>query len=53
MNTEVAYEPVPTLLVAATRKMYVVPFVKPVTVADVAVEVPSANVVQFVASVEY
>jgi hypothetical protein len=36
----------PTLLVAATRKTYVVPFVKPVTVVDTAVEVPSANVVQ-------
>jgi hypothetical protein len=31
---------------AATRKTYAVPLVNPVTVAVVAVDVPSANVVQ-------
>ena len=36
--------PVPTLLIALTRNVYEVPFVKPVTVALVDVEVPSANV---------
>ena len=40
------YELVPMALTAATRKMYAVPFVRPVTVADVAVDTPSANVVQ-------
>ena len=39
------YEPVPTALTAATRKTYAVPFERPVTVVEVAVEVPSANVV--------
>jgi hypothetical protein len=39
------YAPVPTLLIAATRKTYAVPFVSPVTVALVAVDVPSAKVV--------
>ena len=38
--------PVPAALVALTRNVYDVPFVKPVTVADAEVEVPSANVVQ-------
>jgi hypothetical protein len=37
--------PVPAALVALTRNVYDVPFVKPVTVADADVEVPSANVV--------
>ena len=36
--------PVPATLVALTRNVYDVPFVKPVTVADADVEVPSANV---------
>ena len=35
--------PVPTLLVALTRNVYEVPFVKPVTVAEAVAEVPSAN----------
>jgi hypothetical protein len=33
-------------LVALTRNVYDVPFVKPITVADADVEVPSANVDQ-------
>jgi hypothetical protein len=37
--------PVPAALVALTRNVYDVAFVKPVTVADADVEVPSANVV--------
>jgi hypothetical protein len=37
--------PVPATLVALTRNVYEVPFVKPVTIADADVEVPSANVV--------
>ena len=40
--------PVPTSFTAATLKMYAVPFESPVTVADVDVEVPSANGVQVV-----
>jgi hypothetical protein len=36
--------PVPPALFAATRKRYSVPLVRPVTVTDVAVDVPSANV---------
>ena len=39
------YSPVPTALTAATRKTYPVPLVSPVTVALVAADVPSANVV--------
>ena len=35
---------VPTELTALTRKLYSVPFVRPVTVADVVVRVPSLNV---------
>ena len=38
-------EPVPAALVADTRKLYDVPLVRPVTVAEVDVEVPSENVV--------
>ena len=38
--------PVPAALVALTRNMYDVPFVKPVTVAAAIVDVPSANVDQ-------
>jgi hypothetical protein len=37
--------PCPTALMAETRKLYAVPFVKPVTVAVMFVEVPSENVV--------
>jgi len=37
--------PVPTTLTAATRNEYLLPFVKPVTIADVAFDTPSANVV--------
>jgi hypothetical protein len=39
------YAPVPTAFTAATRKTYAVPLVSPVTVALVAVDVASANVV--------
>ena len=35
--------PVPTEFTADTRKSYDVPFVSPVTVAEVAVDVPSEN----------
>ena len=38
--------PVPTEFCALTRKMYCVPFVRPVTEADVELDVPSLNVVQ-------
>jgi hypothetical protein len=38
------YAPVPAELTAATRNTYAVPLVRPVTVALVAVDVPSANV---------
>jgi len=37
--------PVPAALVALTRNVYDVPFVKPVTVVAAVVDVPSANVV--------
>ena len=40
-----AVTPVPTAFVALTRNVYAVPFVKPVTVAEAVVEVPSANTV--------
>jgi hypothetical protein len=39
------YAPVPTPFTAATRNTYAVPLVSPVTVAEVAVDVPSLNVV--------
>jgi hypothetical protein len=39
------YVPTAAPLTAATLKTYAVPFVKLVTVADVVVDVPSANVV--------
>jgi hypothetical protein len=42
----VEYAPVPTAFTAATRKMYAVPLVSPVTVAEVASDVLSLNVVQ-------
>ena len=44
--------PVPAALVALTRNVYAVPFVKPVTVADAVVDVPSANTVYVVPSVD-
>ena len=40
--------PLPELLAAETLKIYGVPFVRPVTVAVVLVDVPSANVDQLV-----
>ena len=40
-----AVAPVPTAFVALTRNVYAVPFVKPVTVAEAVVDVPSANTV--------
>ena len=39
-------DPVPTVFVAETRKSYSDPLVSEVTVVEVAVDVPSANVVQ-------
>ena len=42
--------PVPAALVALTLNVYGVPFVKPVTVADPDVDVPSANIVHVVLS---
>ena len=45
-------DPVPAALDALTRNVYAVPFVKPVTVALSNVDVPSANVVHVVPSVE-
>ena len=39
------YAPVPAALIAATRNTYAVPLVRPVTVALVAVDVPSEKVV--------
>ena len=48
------YVPVPMLFLPATLKMYAVPFVKPVTVTDVAVETVSVKVVQLLPlSLEY
>ena len=44
--------PVPAALVALTLNVYAVPFVKPVTVAEAVVDVPSANTVYVVPSVE-
>ena len=38
--------PSPALFLAATLKMYAVPFVRPVTVAEVAVEATRLKVVQ-------
>ena len=42
--------PLPTALTAVTRKMYAVPSVRPVTVAEVAVETPSEKSIQVVGS---
>jgi hypothetical protein len=47
------YDPVPPALTAATRKVYAVPFVNPVTVHDAVEETESVNVVQVVPSLEY
>ena len=47
-DDEDEYAPVPALLTAATLKIYDEPFVKPVTVAVVVVDVPSAKVDQLV-----
>ena len=44
--------PVPMLLVVLTRNVYAVPLDKPVTVALVVVDVPSANTVQVVPFVD-
>ena len=44
--------PVPAVLVALTRNVYAVPFVKPVTVAEADVDVPSANTVYVEPSVD-
>ena len=41
-------EPVPAVFSALTLNWYSCPFVRPVTVADVAVDVPSANALQLV-----
>jgi hypothetical protein len=50
----VEYGPVPILLTAATLNTYAVPFTKPVTVTDVAVETVSVKVVQVLPlSLEY
>ena len=49
---DVSAAPVPAALVALTLNVYDVPFVKPVTVAEVAVDVPSANVVYVVPFVD-
>jgi hypothetical protein len=46
------YEPVPTLVTAATLKRYDVPFDNPVTVALVAVRVPSLKAVHVPLSAE-
>ena len=43
----VEYPPVPAAFTAATRNMYALPFVSPVTAAVGCVDVPSANVFQF------
>ena len=47
---DVPVAPVPAVFVALTRNVYAVPFTKPVTVAEVVVDVPSANVVHDVPS---
>ena len=39
-------EPCPPTLIAATLKLYVKPFVRPVTVVEVEVDTPSVKVVQ-------
>ena len=41
---DVPVAPVPAVFVALTRNVYGLPFTKPVTVAEVVVDVPSANV---------
>jgi hypothetical protein len=44
----VEYDPVPAAFIAATLNTYAVPFASPVTVALIALDVPSAKVVQVV-----
>ena len=44
--------PVPAVLDALTRNVYAVPFVKPVTVVEAEVDVPSANTVYVEPSVD-
>ena len=51
-DDEVEYEPVPALFTAATLNTYDEPLVKPVTVAVVDVDVPSAKVDQLVPELE-
>ena len=45
-------DPVPAVFVALTLNVYAVPFTKPVTVAEAEVDVPSANTVYVVPSVD-
>ena len=47
------YVPVPEAFTAATRNVYAVPFVRPVTVHDAVDETESVNVAQVVPSLEY
>ena len=47
------YVPVPPAFTAATRNVYAVPFVRPVTVHEAVDETESVNVVQLVPSLEY
>ena len=47
------YTPVPPAFTAATRNVYAVPFVSPVTVHDAVDETESVNVVHVVPSIEY
>ena len=49
---EDAEVPRPTALIAVTRNVYAVPFVKPVTLVEAVVDVPSANIVQVVPYIE-
>ena len=51
-EVKVPHAPRPADVIAAIRKKYAVPFVKPLTVYDVP-EASSVNVVQFVPSTEY
>ena len=50
---DVDHAPVPTTFIAATRNQYVVPVDSPLTVALVAVDVPSPNVDHVELFVEY
>ena len=49
---DVAVAPVPAALDALTLNVYAVPFTNPVTVVEAVVDVPSANTVYVVPSVE-